>query len=121
MEFKSDIPIYIQIATDIKEQILNGTLKAGDKLPSIREYSVEYEVSPLTMQRAIQFLDIEEMIYSKKGIGSFVKEGTREELEKKMVEVTIREFILKMRNCGMSDFAILDRVEKSLRDEGRKG
>ena len=119
MDFKSNTPIYIQIATDIKEQILNGTLKPGDKLRSIREYSVEYEVSPLTMQRAIQFLDIEEMIYSKKGIGCFVKEGAREVLEIKMVEDTVQEFVVKMRNCGLTDSEIVDLVEKFIGGEGR--
>ena len=72
MVFVPDIPIYLQIATQIKERIVSGDLAPGDKLPSVREYSLIFEVSPLTIQRAIQHLDNENVIYSKKGVGSFV-------------------------------------------------
>ncbi len=51
MEFQTDTPIYLQIATDIKQQILKGALCPGDKLFSVREYSILYEVSPLTVQK----------------------------------------------------------------------
>lgn len=44
MEFQTDTPIYLQIATDIKQQILKGALCPGDKLFSVREYSILYEV-----------------------------------------------------------------------------
>ena len=118
MEFKSDIPIYIQIASDIKEQILNGKIHEGDKLRSIREYSVEYEVSPLTIQRTFQLLDVDQMTYSKKGIGSFVKMGAKEYLQESVVESTVQEFVIKMRNCGLSNSEIINLVEKSISGEG---
>lgn len=49
MDFQNDQPIYIQIGTFIKEQIINGTIRPGEKLPSVREYAVFFEVSPLTI------------------------------------------------------------------------
>ena len=44
MDFQNDQPIYIQIGTFIKEQIINGTIQPGEKLPSVREYAVLFEV-----------------------------------------------------------------------------
>ena len=71
MDFQNDQPIYIQIGTFIKEQIINGTIKPGEKLPSVREYAVLFEVSPLTIHRTIQYLEAEGIIVTRKGIGSF--------------------------------------------------
>ncbi|BBF43070.1 transcriptional regulator, GntR family [Lachnospiraceae bacterium KM106-2] len=118
MQFKKDVPIYIQIAGRIKEQIMNGELVVGDKLKSVREYSVEYEVSALTVQRAMQYLDQEQIIYSKKGVGSFVKDGVREFLKKDLIEKTAREFIEKMHHCGLSAEEIVVVVKQILNDEG---
>lgn len=120
MEFKSDVPIYIQIASDIKEKIINGMIQEGDKLGSVREYSVEYEVSALTIQRTMQFLEMEQVIESKRGIGSFVRKGAKKSLEENVVDATVREFVLKMRNCGLSDSAIMSMVEKVIYEEGGK-
>lgn len=114
MEFKADIPIYIQIATQIKEQIMNGTLKDGDKLPSVREYSVVYEVSALTIQRAIEQLGVEGIILSKKGVGSFIVSGSREGLEKQMIGEQVKEFIERMRNMGLGDEKIVGIIKEEL-------
>ena len=74
MEFDNEKPIYIQIASLLKEQIASGRRRAGDKLPSVREGSVLFEVSALTMQRVMQQLESEGIIISKKGIGYFIRE-----------------------------------------------
>lgn len=66
MDFQNDQPIYIQIGTFIKEQIINGTIKPGEKLPSVREYAVLFEVSPLTIHRTIQYLEAEGIIVTRK-------------------------------------------------------
>lgn len=53
MIFQENVPIYVQIANDIKDKIIAGKLAEGEKLSSIREYSIDYEVTALTMQRAL--------------------------------------------------------------------
>ena len=50
MEFQSNIPIYLQIMDDIKQQIVSGKLKPGDKLASVRDLAMHYGVNPNTMQ-----------------------------------------------------------------------
>jgi DNA-binding transcriptional regulator YhcF (GntR family) len=114
MGFQDNIPIYVQIATDIKEQIISGKLQDGDKLSSVREYSVIYEVTALTIQRAIQLLEIEGVIQTKKGVGSFVSSGARSVLSDKVIGMQIQEFLSRMRNMGISDNEILTLIQEGL-------
>ena len=102
MKFTENVPIYVQIANNIKDQIISGKLIEGDKLRSIREYSVEHAVTSLTMQRAIGLLESEGVIHTKKGVGSFVNTGMKEELKSKMVEELVREFLVRTANMGLT-------------------
>lgn len=116
MEFHNEQPIYIQIATIIKQQIASGQLQPGEKLPSVREYSVLFEVSALTIQRTMQYLEQQQVIYPKKGIGNFVQEENAGSLQKKMAEMQAAEFIRKMRGCGLTDTEIKKLVEAALQE-----
>ena len=68
----SDKPIYEQIASQVKAQILSGTLAAGAKLPSIRALASDLGVSVITTKRAYEILEQEKLIESYTGRGSFV-------------------------------------------------
>ncbi|MDR3593553.1 GntR family transcriptional regulator [Clostridium sp.] len=115
--FKDNVPIYIQICNDIKEQIIRGTLKDGDKLPSIREYSVIYEVTNLTIQRAMQQLEQDGIIQARKGVGSFIIDGSKDLLGKNMIGTLTKEFITKMKNMGLTNAYILKILEEELEHE----
>ena len=117
MKFAENTPIYVQIANDIKDEIVSGKLAEGDKLRSIREYSVQYEVTALTMQRAMGLLELEEVVHTKKGVGSFVNVGVKETLKGRMVEGLVREFIARMANMGLSADEVLDWITHSLAQE----
>jgi len=111
MKFAENTPIYVQIASNIKEQIISGKLAEGDKLSSIREYSVQYEVTALTMQRAMALLEAEGVVYTKKGIGSFVNTSVKDALKVKMVDELVREFITRVTNMGLARDEIIDRIK----------
>ena len=114
MWFSDNIPIYIQIADNIKEQIVSGKINEGDKLLSVREFSMLYEVTPLTVQRATEILERDGIIYLKKGIGSFAAEGACSRLKKTMTEKTAGEYIQRMKNMGFSEKQIIDYIKKGL-------
>jgi Predicted transcriptional regulators len=116
MRFQDNIPIYVQIANDLKEQIISGKLQDGDKLGSLREYSVEYEVTTLTMQRTFNLLESEGIIQTKKGIGSFVVLGVQSSLENKVVNLQVEEFLTRMKNMGVSEEDILTIVKERLKN-----
>ena len=72
-------PIYEQISSQIKALIMNGTLKAGDALPSMRTLALELRISVITTKRAYEELERDGFIESYTGKGSFIK-GQNEEL-----------------------------------------
>ena len=76
-------PIYEQIIEEAESFILAGVLKAGDKLPSVRNLSVSLSVTPVTILKALGELDARSLITSVPGKGYFVCEGAKETLAKR--------------------------------------
>jgi GntR family transcriptional regulator len=72
MEFRENEAIYLQIAAYVSENILLGKWPAEHKIPSVRDLAVELQVNPNTVMRTYEFLQNQEVIYNKRGIGFFV-------------------------------------------------
>ncbi len=72
MEFRNNEAIYLQIAAYVSENILLGKWPAEHKIPSVRDLAVELQVNPNTVMRTYEFLQTQEVIYNKRGIGFFV-------------------------------------------------
>ena len=70
----SSVPIYQQVATQIKSNILNGSLKNNEQLPSIRSLAKELEVGIITVKKSYEVLLQEDLIYSKGAVGYFVND-----------------------------------------------
>lgn len=70
----SSVPIYQQVAMQIKSNILDGSLKYNDQLPSIRSLAKELEVGIITIKKSYEVLLQEELIYSKGAVGYFVND-----------------------------------------------
>jgi len=70
----SSVPLYQQLVNEIRNQILTGTLKANDRLLTEIELSKEYDISRITVRKAIEMLVEEEILVKKQGIGTFVAE-----------------------------------------------
>ena len=81
----STIPLYEQIQTQIKSQILNGSLQAGDGLPSIRNLAKELKVSIITTKRAYEELEKDGFIETVIGKGTFVSNQNTERDRKSVV------------------------------------
>ena len=77
-EWSDDKPIYRQLRNRVVAMILDGVLKEGDPLPSVRNVSAEYRVNPLTVLKGYQELVDEELVEKRRGLGMFVKTGARE-------------------------------------------
>ena len=76
-EWNDSQPIYRQLRDRGVHMILDGVLKEGDSLPSVRTVAAEYRVNPLTVLKAYQQLVDEELVEKKRGLGMFVKAGAR--------------------------------------------
>ena len=81
-EWNDNQPIYRQLRDRVVAMILDGVLKEGDPLPSVRNVAAEYRVNPLTVLKAYQQLVDEELVEMKRGLGMFVKPGARDLLLK---------------------------------------
>ena len=75
MNFKENKPIYLQIADRIMDEILNSTYPEGERIPSVREYAAMVEVNANTVVKSFDFLQNNEIIFNKRGLGYFVAEG----------------------------------------------
>ena len=80
--FDNNIPIYIQLLEYLKIYLISGTFKAGDKLPSVREFANIFKVNPNTMQKALGELEDMKLIYTERTNGKYVTED--KELIKKL-------------------------------------
>jgi DNA-binding transcriptional regulator YhcF (GntR family) len=76
-EWNDSQPIYRQLRDRVVAMILDGVLKEGDPLPSVRNVAAEYRVNPLTVLKSYQGLVDEELVEKKRGLGMFIKEGAR--------------------------------------------
>lgn len=74
LDFKNPKPIYEQIKDKIKELVINGIMKSGDKIPSVRELAQILTINPNTIQKAYKDLETEGFIYSVKGKGNFISQ-----------------------------------------------
>ena len=77
-EWNDSQPIYRQLRDRVVAMILDGVLKEGDPLPSVRNVAAEYRVNPLTVLKAYQQLVDEQLVESERGLGMFVNAGARE-------------------------------------------
>jgi GntR family transcriptional regulator len=81
-EWHDGKPIYRQLRDRVVHMILDGVLKEGDALPSVRNVAAEFRVNPLTVLKAYQQLVDEQLVEMKRGLGMFVKPGARDLLLK---------------------------------------
>jgi GntR family transcriptional regulator len=76
-EWNDSQPIYRQLRDRVVVMILDGVLKEGDPLPSVRNVAAEYRVNPLTVLKGYQQLVDEQLVESKRGLGMFINAGAR--------------------------------------------
>ena len=106
--------LYEQIYAQIKNQILDGTLKEGEPLPTIRGLAKDSRSSVITTSRAYSDLERDGYIYSVVGKGSFVAERNREFIRERNLQ-EMEEYLTKAieisNRCGMSQEQLIDLVK----------
>lgn len=117
---KSGIPIYDQIYSQIKNQIISGALKQDEMLPSIRGLAKDLRISFITTKRAYEELEKEGFIYTLPAKGCYVApknvELLREENLKK-IEEHIDEIVRLAASCNLSKQDIIEMVNFGLEEE----
>ncbi len=78
--WNDNTPIYRQLKERVVGMMLDGVLKPGDALPSVRQIAAEYQLNPITVSRAYQELVDDNLVEKRRGIGMYVTEGASEKL-----------------------------------------
>ena len=91
MEFSEPKGIYLQIADEIRERVVEGDWRAGERVPSIRELAVDLGVNPNTVTKSYQRLMDRGIISSRRGLGYFVSEDARERALEEMKGEFLRD------------------------------
>lgn len=90
--FDNNRPIYIQLVEQIRLLILSGYFKLGDRLPSVREFALIAKVNPNTVQKALQELEDEKLIYTDRTNGKYITDDKN--LIKKLKLKIANDFVL---------------------------
>ncbi len=78
--WNTDTPIYLQLYQQVITRILDGYIKEGEALPSVRKVAAQYQLNPMTISKAYQMLQDENIVDKQRGKGLFVKEGVIENM-----------------------------------------
>ena len=115
-EFDDNMPIYLQIMDRIKMDIVTEKLKANYKLPSVREMATKLKVNPNTLQRAYQELERLEIVYTQRGLGTFVGDRANmvDELKQEMAREVMDSFVLRMKQLGFTELEIIERISQNI-------
>ena len=84
-------PIYRQLRDRVVAMILDGVLKQGDPLPSVRQVAGDFQINPITVSKAYQELVDENLVEKRRGLGMYVNDGARAALLKSERERFLRE------------------------------
>ena len=116
LEWNDSQPIYRQLRDRVVDMILDGVLKEGDPLPSVRNVAAEYRVNPLTVLKGYQQLVDEQLVEKKRGLGMFIKDGARKLLlqgeRKKFLAEDWPRICATMQRLGLTAEELLDAAAK---------
>ena len=106
LDFRSNEPIYLQIARQVEQLVVKGELRLGDQLPTVRELATELRINFNTVSRAYRVLDETRLISTQRGRGTYIWEEPTEEtlkqLKKKSLEELARIYRKQVAQLGYS-------------------
>ena len=106
MDFKKQNPIYLQIADWLMEQILGGQPAEEDRMQSVRDVAASMGVNPNTVMRSFDYLQQEEIIYNRRGVGYFVSPDAKSRIlalqRKEFLEEELPYIRQRMKTLGIS-------------------
>ncbi len=116
LEWKEDQPIYRQLRDKVAAQIIKGSIKEGEPLPSVRSVAVDLRINPLTASKAYQELVDDDLVEKKRGLGMFVVKGARSKLlnieRKKFLEEEWPEVSKRISSLGLDVKDLMKKTKK---------
>ena len=119
IDLQSRTPIYEQLYKKVTELIVDGTLNADDKLPSVRELAKELGINPNTVSKAFQMLERDKIIYSLAGRGSFISNADAS-LVKAKASIDFENAVTEAKRAGLKKDELINRVEVAFSETEKK-
>ncbi len=107
-------PIWLQVATALKQEIATGRIPPGEKLPGGRDLALKYEINPNTAARIYQELEREGLCQTRRGLGTFVTSDRAQidTLRSEMARAAARRYLEALRGLGLSREVGIRLIEK---------
>ena len=119
IDFRSGIPIYLQVVERIKERLAAGQLRPGDQLPTVRSLAMELRVNFNTIARAYRIMDESGIISTQQGRGTFILElpspEVSESIRQKALEELTRRYLADAEQMGVSPEELEEVLNKQVR------
>ena len=116
VEWSDGAPIYRQLKDRVVAMLLDGLLKPGDALPSVRQVAAEYQLNPITVSRAYQELADDQLVEKRRGLGMYVTDGANARLLQSERERFLREewplMLERIQRLGLTIEELLDPKSK---------
>ena len=116
VEWSDGAPIYRQLKDRVVAMLLDGLLKPGDALPSVRQVAAEYQLNPITVSRAYQELADDQLVEKRRGLGMYVTDGANARLLHSERERFLREewpmMLERIQRLGLTVEELLDPKSK---------
>lgn len=111
--------VYLQLIDILKQKIISGEYRPGDRLPSVRELAADAEVNPNTMQRALTELERDGFLYTQRTNGRFVSEdaGKISHLRNESLRTKAREFYTELSGSGLNDEEIVQLLREIIAEK----
>ena len=120
LDFRSDVPLYLQIAHQVEQLVAKGELKLGDQIPTVRELATELRINFNTVARAYHVLDESRLISTQRGRGTYIWEEPTEEtmnqLKRKSLEELSKNYLTEINQLG---YTLEDAVEALIQLQDR--
>jgi len=119
LDFRSDEPLFLQIARQVQGLVLSGALRVGDQLPTVRELATELRVNFNTVARAYRMLDEARLISTQRGRGTYIWEEptpqVMEELRQKSLQEIARNYLKEVNRLGFTPVQARIALDDALR------
>lgn len=112
----SDVPLFVQIAEQIEDDVFTGVYVEGDRVPSTNELSALLGINPHTVLKGMNILVDEGIIYKRRGMGMYVQDGAVDKVRAKrkgaFEERYVRALLAEAKKLGLKKAQIIDLIEK---------
>jgi len=102
----SGVPLYVQLQMQIQQRILAGQLLHGEQLPSVRDFSAQLRINPLTVTKVYQILEREGFVETKRGLGTYVSHQTpalRIDARRRQIGPALEQLVAEAMHLGLDE------------------